>query len=172
VSPINPVQYIILNKGLGMTTGKAAAQAAHASVQGLYVVHGEEGRRNPWDASIVNRWMRGGHYAKVVLEVPDESALMTAERYIADRGFKVACIIDEGRTEIEPFTRTALGSGVVDKDSGHVRETFGQFKLYDDRPVVIEGYGEEWTSPGLTDERLSFWDRVLHRSTKEKGDAE
>lgn len=151
---MNPVQYIILNRAAKMSTGKAAAQAAHASQMGLLAMVDFDTRRNPYEKSIVNRWMQGGHYAKVVLEVADEAAMMNAEKYIAARDFPVACIIDEGRTEIAPFTRTALGTGVVDKDAGHVRATFGAFKLYT----------EPTPAPVHTP-------TVFERLFKEKGDA-
>lgn len=134
---MNPVQYLILNKGLGMSTGKAAAQAAHASVEGVRL-SARTPNGNPWDASIVNRWYRGGHYAKVVLEAKDSAALQIARQYIEDRGFKSALIIDEGRTEIEPMSVTALGCEIVDKDWPHARETFSAFQLYTDTPQFIE----------------------------------
>lgn len=130
---MNPVQYIILNKGAGMSIGKAAAQAAHASVEGVRISAKVEGG-NPWDSSIVNRWYRGGHYSKIVLEVKDELALLKALSYINARGFKAALIIDEGRTEVEALTTTALGCEIVDKDWPHARETFAAFSLYKDQP--------------------------------------
>jgi peptidyl-tRNA hydrolase len=134
---MNPVQYIILNKGLGMSTGKAAAQAAHASVEGVRISAKTPGG-NPWDSSIVNRWYRGGHYAKIVLEAEDGPAIQVARQYIEARGFKTALIIDEGRTEVEPMSVTALGVEIVDKDWPHARETFSAFKLYSDEPTLIE----------------------------------
>lgn len=128
---MNPVQYILLNKEIGMSTGKAAAQAAHASVEGVRI-SAREPNGNPWDASIVNRWYRGGHYAKIVLEVADAEALHVAKEYIEARGFKTSLIIDEGRTELAPLTPTALGCEVVNKDDPHVAATFGVFNLYTD----------------------------------------
>jgi peptidyl-tRNA hydrolase len=126
---VNPVQYIILNPTLGMSTGKAAAQAAHASIEGLRL-NAKETWGNPFDASIVNRWYQGGHYAKVVLMSDD---LLLAQHYLHVRGFKSALILDEGRTEFTAdLTPTALGLPVLDKDQPHVRETLGTFKLYKD----------------------------------------
>lgn len=133
---MNPVQYIILNKGAGMSTGKAAAQAAHASVEGVRRSAKAPGG-NPWDSSIVNLWMRGGHYTKIVLEVADADALYVARDYIVERDIKVALIIDEGRTEFDGLTPTALGSEIVNKDSEHVRAVFSEFKLYSDTPKVL-----------------------------------
>lgn len=133
---MNPVQYILINKGLGMSAGKMAAQAAHASVEGVRISAREPGS-NPWDASIVNRWYRGGHYAKIVLEVADAAALQTALEYIRARGFKAVPIIDEGRTELNGLTWTAVGCEIVDKDWPHARETFSVFKLYKDQSSFI-----------------------------------
>lgn len=126
---MNPVQYILINKGLKMSPGKMAAQACHASVEGVRISAREPGA-NPWDASIVNRWYRGGHYAKIILEVADAQALLVAHQYIEARGFKASLIIDEGRTEIPAMSPTALGCEIVDKDWPHARETFGSFQLY------------------------------------------
>jgi peptidyl-tRNA hydrolase len=129
---MNPVQYILINKGLGMSPGKMAAQAAHAAVEGVRVSAKPVGV-NPWDSSIVNRWYQGNAYAKVVLEVDNEQALLVAQMYIQTRGFKCELIIDEGRTEFDgKLTPTALGCEIVDKDMPHVLATFKTFKLYTD----------------------------------------
>lgn len=140
---MNPVQYIILDPSLGMSTGKAAAQAAHASQLGLLLHVDNDTRESPYNKSIVNRWMQGGHYAKVVLQSTD---LPTAERYLNDRGFKTALVIDEGRTEVDALTPTGIGTMVVDKDHGHTRATFGEFKLYADSvPSVPDELGKTWS---------------------------
>lgn len=121
------MQYIILDHTLRMSTGKAAAQAAHAAIEGLRL-NAKEPWGNPWDASIVNRWYQGGHYAKVILETAN---LHNALSYCAARGFKGALIIDEGRTEFAAdLTPTAIGFPVLDKHEPHVRETFSAFRLY------------------------------------------
>lgn len=128
---MNPVQYIVLDPSVGMSPGKLAAQAAHASVEGVRI-SAKQPHGNPWDSSLVNRWYLGGHYAKIVLMSHD---LATAQKYIESRGFKTALIIDEGRTEIDPLTPTALGVEIVDKDSPHVAATFSVFKLYKELPT-------------------------------------
>lgn len=143
---MNPVQYIILNNSLPMSPGKAAAQAAHASVEGLRL-NAKEPWGNPWDTTIVNRWYRGGHYAKVVLGTHD---LHTAMEYIENRGVPCTLIADEGRTELEGLTPTAVGCPVVDKDQPHIRETFAVFKLYtpeQPKMIVFENDGMK-TEPG------------------------
>ena len=110
-----------------MSPGKLAAQVAHASVEGVRI-SAREPNGNPWDASIVNRWYRGGHYTKIVLQ---HGQLDIAERYLLDRGFATSLIIDEGRTEFNGcLTPTAIGVEIVDKDAPHVKETFQEFELY------------------------------------------
>ena len=110
-----------------MSTGKSAAQASHAAVEAFQVSK----------PTMVNAWNAGGHYAKIVLMAEDEAQLTTIREYIEERGFKTRMIIDEGRTEIKPFTKTALGVEIVDKSLDHVAETFGSFKTYKDLPPSL-----------------------------------
>jgi peptidyl-tRNA hydrolase len=119
---MKPVMYLFLNRGLGMSTGKAAAQAAHAAVE-AYTIS---------DSKLVGAWESGGHYTKIVFHAEDETQLGNIEQYLNERGFKTRLIIDEGRTEIKPFTKTALGVEIVDKDVPHVLDTFSEFKTYKD----------------------------------------
>jgi PTH2 family peptidyl-tRNA hydrolase len=123
--------YLILNKGAKMSTGKAAAQAAHAAVE-AYIATPE--------SNLKRVWHRGGHYTKIVLEAKDADELQTMRDYIHDRGFGSVKIIDEGRTEVDPFTFTALGCCIVDKDDAHTAATFGSFKLYKDALPVATVY--------------------------------
>ena len=126
---MNPVQYILLDRTLPMSTGKAAAQASHAAVEGF--------RLTP-EGPELRAWLRAKQYAKVVLEVDD---IQTALAYITNRGFKAELIIDEGRTEFGgKLTPTAIGCEIVDKDWAKVREVFGVFDLYgthDDRSIRL-----------------------------------
>lgn len=138
---MNPVMYILSDPSLEMSAGKLAAQVAHASVE-AYRLSCKHPTTREYDGEVIedwatltekaitNRWRRGGHYAKVVLAA---AHLEVAKLYIEDRGFKTALIVDEGRTEIDPLTPTALGVEIVDKDSGHVQDTFSAFKLYRER---------------------------------------
>lgn len=122
---MRPTMYLFLNRGLDMSTGKAAAQVAHAAVEAYRIS----------DQKMIEAWMFGNHYTKLVMLAEDAEQLSTFERYIEDRNFKTALIIDEGRTEIQPFSKTALGVEIVDKSDEHVQATFGEFKLYPRDPV-------------------------------------
>lgn len=145
---MNPVMYIILNKSLGMSTGKTAAQASHAAVEAYRLSMSTDPEQHAPPAAHMNAtplyernevrlWYKGGHYTKIVLEAEGDNFDMLHD-YLGARGFRNALIIDEGRTEIEPFTPTAIGCAIVDKDNPHVQATFGEFKLYSDpRPAGV-----------------------------------
>lgn len=124
---MNTVMYIFVNKGLGMSAGKMAAQAGHAAVEAYRISK----------QTLIDDWYKGKHYTKLVMEVNSEEQMCTVERYINDRGFKTALIIDEGLTEIEPHSITALGVEIVDKDDEHTLATFCTFKLYRDTIRVM-----------------------------------
>jgi peptidyl-tRNA hydrolase len=127
---MKPAMYLFLNKGLGMSTGKSAAQAGHASGE-AYLLSNPRTDDNA-DAALWDAWREGLHYAKYVMEARDTEHLCTIERYLNDRGFRTNLIIDEGHTEIPPLTPTALGVALVDKDDPHTKATFSSFKLYKD----------------------------------------
>lgn len=120
---MRPALYVFINKGLQMSAGKVAAQAVQASVGG-YLSSGDEIKKTWWEL--------GGHHATYVMEARDEDHLLSIQRYLWERGFYSFLMIDEGMTEIDAITETALGVEIVDKDDPHVAATFSSFKLYKD----------------------------------------
>ena len=118
----DPVMYIFINRGAGMSPGKIAAQAAHAAVEAY--------RKTPQDSNLLRLWYKGGHYKKVVLLARDTTHLLAIANYLTDRGFDNCLIIDEGHTEVDPHTMTALGVPIVDKSEPHTAATFSSFELY------------------------------------------
>lgn len=96
-----PVMYFVVNKDLNMMKGKIAAQVAHAAIEAF--------RTNP-DTELFRKW-RDGSYAKVVLWAKEEELLRLAEKY-ADCS---VLIVDEGRTQIEPGSKTVLGFHIMAK---------------------------------------------------------
>lgn len=137
---VNPVMYLLVERGNPMSAGKLAAQVAHAAVS-AYCESPDDRLKHIWEYC-------GGHYAKVVLECDD---LVIAQEYIEARGFVTCMVIDEGRTEFgNTLTRTALGVQIVDKNRADVAATFGEFKLYSGRPrtpefVIVEGNASPYT---------------------------
>lgn len=114
------VMYIFINKGLGMSSGKMASQAAHAAVLA------SDGSK----PKLKKAWNSGGHYCKLVMEARDTEHLQLIDRYIHERGFKTFPVIDEGLTEVDVHSFTALGVEIVDKNIKHVEDTFSSFSLY------------------------------------------
>ena len=100
---MRPAMYTFINRGLGMSPGKLAAQAQHAAVEAYRIS----------DEKLLASWYVGGHYAKLVMLAEDDVQLLTIKHYLEERGFKTKLIIDEGRTEIRPLSTTALGVEVV-----------------------------------------------------------
>lgn len=116
--------YIFANRGANMSPGKLAAQVAHAAVEAFQLS----------DPELIKAWYVGRHHTKLVMQAEDEMHLLQIERYLDSRGFKTIPIIDEGRTEIRPFTHTALGVEIVDKDDPEVQAAFADFKTYREPP--------------------------------------
>lgn len=142
---MKPAMYIFINKGLGMSPGKIAAQAGHAAVEAALIScpwtehhygpgwHTSREDRLPlWDA-----WRQGLHYAKYVMEARDSEHLLLIEKYLLERRVSCKLIIDEGHTEVAPISATALGCAIVDKDDPHTAATFSSFKLYRDESAAV-----------------------------------
>lgn len=142
------VQYIIANQGLGMSSGKLAAQVAHAAVKSYLITCDREALEfdtsNDKLRSVI--WNSTG-YAKIVLAARDTEHLLTIERYLTQHGIDTYLIIDEGRTEIAPHTPTALGVELVDKDDPEVKFLFSALKLYKDKPVANVPKSRRLTKP-------------------------
>lgn len=136
---LNPVQYIFLNRGLGMSTGKAAAQASHAAV--LVAEDFYQRQRAEVSEDILpdwygryREWMDSGHYTKLVMMAEDSVQMHTIKHYLEARDIKTYLVIDEGRTENTAFKPTALATEIVDKDDPRTEGIFGEFKLYREKP--------------------------------------
>jgi hypothetical protein len=93
---------------------------------------------------LTDAWYLGGHHTKIVLQSPNAQLLCVAKTYIETRGFRTHLVIDEGRTEIEPMSPTALGIEIVDKDDLHTAKTFEIFETY--RAVRDTDVWNRWRS--------------------------
>lgn len=117
-----PAMYIFVNKGLGMSSGKLMSQAAHAAVEAFQISRED----------MVEMWMLGKHYTKIVFEARNADHLKTIQKYLEDRGFASELIIDEGHTEVDPHVATALGVEIVNRSSENVQATFSSFDIWRD----------------------------------------
>jgi peptidyl-tRNA hydrolase len=129
---MKPVMYIVANKGLGMSPGKLAAQVAHAAVNAYRLSNTKLGTLDQ-EVKLRMNWFDTGH-TKIVLEARDTEHLLMVERYLNERGFLTTLIIDEGRTEIDPHTPTALGIQIVDKEDPDVQFAFADLRTYREGP--------------------------------------
>jgi len=107
-----PKQVIILRTDLKMPAGKAAAQAAHASLKAFM---GEALTSGPGDLTLKMRpldlaWSKGSH-VKIVLGVDSESEMLALYAAAQEAGLRTALVVDEGRTIFAGAQTTALAIG-------------------------------------------------------------
>ena len=93
-------QCLVIRSDLGLTTGKAAVQLAHAAVAAY----------TRSDDVIKRRWFKEGQ-KKIALKVPALSDLYELKAIAEARGLVTALVVDAGLTEVPPGTVTALGIG-------------------------------------------------------------
>lgn len=110
------VMYLIVNKGLEMSPGKLAAQVAHGAIHSAIISETE----------IMDEWFSNSQ-TKIVLEVKSEEQLVISQQELLLAGIKCVLIKDQGRTEIEPGSKTVLACEIVDKVKA--KEHFKRFQL-------------------------------------------
>ncbi|KAJ5983593.1 peptidyl-tRNA hydrolase 2 [Penicillium waksmanii] len=110
---------LVIRTDLGMTKGKMAAQASHASLS-CYKYSKEHQAESP----ILSRWERGGQ-AKIALQIKGEEELLLLQAQAMSLGLCARVIQDAGRTQIAAGSRTVLGilgpKSVVDGVTGHLK---------------------------------------------------
>lgn len=145
---MKPVMYVFVNRGLGMSPGKLAAQVAHAAVEAYRLSSVTPEGFDP--KGLVKTWYHQGH-TKIVMLAEDTEQLHHIQQYLEQppRGYLTHMVIDEGRTEVAAFTPTALGIELVDKDDSKVLEHFGHFKTYREARSEVSSVGD-----------TNLWDRV------------
>jgi PTH2 family peptidyl-tRNA hydrolase len=119
---LNFKQAIVLRRDIDMGRGKAAAQAAHASVDAVLSI--VKSKREDW-VRWLEEWVRGGQM-KVVLRVDSEKELLEIYENALKLGLPASIVRDAGRTQLPPGTLTAVAVGpapedLVDKVTGHLK---------------------------------------------------
>lgn len=109
-------QVIVVNKSLGMSQGKLAAQVAHASILSMF--EAPEG--------IVCGWLDNS-YPKIVLQVETTQDLFALQEKANELKLPSALVIDEGRTELSNGSITCLGIGPATKEL--IDEVTGKLRL-------------------------------------------
>ncbi len=110
-------QAIVLRTDLGMSTGKLAVQACHASLGASEKVR--QSRPHVWRS-----WQEEGG-RKIALAVGSLERLLELDKRARSLGIETFLVRDRGLTEIPPGTVTALGIGPdegtrVDKVTGNL----------------------------------------------------
>lgn len=123
---MKPVIYIFLNKSLGMSVGKSAAQASHAAA--MSAIQSTNEARAAWEDT--------AQRMVVVLSADDDAHLSRISTYLQQRGVHVIPIIDEGANEVEPQSWTALTTQILDRNIPKTLETFNSFRSYRDSVKV------------------------------------
>lgn len=98
-------QVIIVRKDLGMRKGKMIAQGAHAALKAA-----EEASNGQ-----MKTWKQTGQ-TKIVVGTEGGDNLLKLYKEANDDGLPAGLIRDEGRTELEPETRTAVAIGPAEAD--------------------------------------------------------
>ena len=110
-------QAILIRADLKLPKGKAAAQAAHASVDAVLKS----------DKRTIDEWKASG-MAKIVLKVKDEKELVHFFQTAKEHEIVASLITDAGKTVVTPGTKTAVAIGPDDDE--RIDEIVGQLKLY------------------------------------------
>lgn len=109
-------QYVVVPKKPKMSTGKIASQTAHATFMAL-----EKQRENSnktklkCDSHIIEYWKNTG-MCVIVLQCKDSNQLMGIARYLEEWKVPNHLYIDEGLTEVDMGTPTALATGVLPEE--------------------------------------------------------
>jgi PTH2 family peptidyl-tRNA hydrolase len=104
-------QVIILRTDLGMSAGKAAAQASHASLMAFL----QTAQKYPQK---IEEWFKTGQ-GKIILEVNSEQEIKQIYSNLTDddKGRDIGYLVrDSGLTELKGMQYTALGIGPFDRD--------------------------------------------------------
>ena len=111
-------QFVIVPKKPKMSKGKIASQVAHATFMAL---------DKQKDAKLINVWKENG-MCVIVLQCKDVVALLSIKQYLEQYKITHGLCVDEGLTEVDPMTPTALATGVLTEDQFWMFETMELFK--------------------------------------------
>jgi len=99
-------QFVIIPKKPKMSVGKIASQTAHATFMAL---------EKQKDKRLINEWKHSG-MCVIVLECKDTHQLFGIAKYFEQWNISHHLYIDEGITEVEMGTPTALATGILRED--------------------------------------------------------
>lgn len=113
---MNVITYVVVNKDLKMSAGKAMAQVAHAIMNTIT----EDGLDDYGDAL----------QRTVIILEGTGSQILNLFNYLGLRDISSGYVIDEGVNEIPTMSITALATEPFDIEDQETRDIFRGFKLY------------------------------------------
>jgi len=113
---MNTITYVVVNKDLKMSAGKAMAQVAHAIMSSQ-------------KAEDIFNYLNANQRTIIVLEGTSDQ-IANLYDYLADRDISSNYVIDEGVNEIPTMSITALATEAFDIEDVEKRDIFSGFKLY------------------------------------------
>ena len=122
-------QYVFVPKKPAMSAGKIASQVAHATFMALDKqsnIKGSWSSGEPDGDWHIERWKESG-MCVIVCEVETWASLIALDKYFEQWNVVHHLYIDEGMTEVEPMTPTALATGIIEDDKQWM---FEKFKLF------------------------------------------
>lgn len=114
-------QYIIIRTDLGMSVGKTAAQASHASMKIFFDKMMKKKIKNgveyTFEATEDEALWIDNKFTKIVKKVKNESQLLKVYEKAREAGLNVSLIKDAGLTELlgENYTAIAIGPNDVNE---------------------------------------------------------
>lgn len=131
-------QYVIVPKSPNMSKGKIASQVAHATFLALSKQRLGIGiERGYSEIKIIEEWKQNG-MCVIVLECEDTEHLSNVAKYLDQWDVPNHLYIDEGLTEVNPMTPTALATGVLTEDQFWMFEQFNLFGKKEDAQEIID----------------------------------
>ena len=112
----NPILYVILNKELNMSAGKASAQAVHAAMM----------LENNYSGLFTDSYKR----TVIVLEAENGEQIKNLYVYLGEAGIFADYYIDEGVNEVSAYSVTAMAVEPIDSGDKEKRAIFEQFNLF------------------------------------------
>ena len=111
-------QFVIVPKKSKMSKGKIASQTCHATFMAL---------ENQKDKKLIAKWKKKG-MCVIVLQCNNELQLNNLDKYLKDWKIPHHMYVDEGLYGCEPFTSTAVATGVLTEEYFWMFETMELFK--------------------------------------------
>jgi peptidyl-tRNA hydrolase len=111
-------QYVVVPKKPRMSPGKIASQVAHATFMAL---------EKQKDKKLIQKWKKEG-MCVIILQTKDALKLFGISKYLEQWGIPNHVYIDEGMTEVDFGTPTALATGVLEEGQFWIFKTSRLFK--------------------------------------------